>query len=200
MSERLHKSYQDALNHIPKLMLASCGFTLTAAGYGFVIQKIHGHESGFDAAVNLLVHYPQAVSGILAFFNTAMFFLFVTFVLEPSVVGGLFRKWIVVPSMHIAEHMLAMATGVWVAWAVMEVNTIMESDIIKTIVDLTAALSILGLLAVFCSLTAVFIEEDMHRVLPRLGKYKYAVILLVSCVFIVSVYTDTVINFKVQMH
>lgn len=192
------KNYQTALLRIPKLALASCVLTLLLKLSALGIEKFVGYPTAFDEAVTLLIHYPESIKAVFAFFSAVLFFLCVTFAIEPSDLGRIGRRWVFVPSLHVTVHMLSLAIGVFIAWAIIEsvVSGVPYNSISKTIGVSVFSSAVLGGLAAFCAGTAVFLSDDFDKAMEWLGSWRLVVLLLIAMFLIWSVLQESVWNYR----
>lgn len=102
------------------LSAAALGISLLIWVFAWATAKLFGPTPGFDLALNSLLHYPKLVNGIIAFSATVFVLCCLTVILEGWPPAILVRKWIVVPALGLAKHMLALTAGVLVAWALFE--------------------------------------------------------------------------------
>lgn len=179
---------------VPRLAAASFGITLLAKVFATGLQRIHDHGSAFDDAVKLLIHYPESIAGIVAFFAVVLMLLCFTLLIEPSYLGLKIRQWIIIPSLHTAEHMVSLALGVFVAWAVMDTVEIgvPYGSYVKTGAALLFASILLSIVAVACAVAAELLHKDYDRLLLKLGASRYLVLILASGFLFASLYVDFV--------
>jgi hypothetical protein len=135
---------------------------------------------------------------VFAFFSAVLFFLCLTLAFEPSDLGRIGRRWVFIPSLHVTEHMLSLATGVFAASAVIETITIGVpfNSPVKAIFAVIFASTILAGLAALCSVTAEFLSNDFDKAMNRLGSWRLVVLLVVASILIWSVFQDAVWNYK----
>lgn len=194
-------SYSDMLWRISKLVLASFAFTVLLKISALTIEKFVSHKTAFDDAVKLLIHYPESIKAVFAFFSAVIFFLCLTLIIEPSYLGRLGRKWILIPALHVTEHMLSLVIGVYIAWFVIESVSI-GSPPHSIAILLFSCIGLVGITAL-CAFAGDFLHHDFDRVITKLGNWKFVVLLLVSLILIWAVLSDTVWNYKpgsIQMH
>ena len=94
--------------------------TLLTSFFGFVFQKLLGHDTAFSQARDLLYHYPKSSTAILAFSAACFILLAITFIDVGSKPMAWLQKNVIWPSMHILSHMLCLSIGVFWAWAITE--------------------------------------------------------------------------------
>lgn len=194
-------SYLNMLWRVPKLILASFAFTLLLKIAALSIEKFVGHNTAFDDAVKLLIHYPESIKAVFAFFSAVIFFLCLTLIIEPSYLGRLGRKWILIPALHVTEHMLSLVIGVFIAWFVIESVRIGSPP--QSIAVLLISCIGLGGVTTLCAFAGEFLNHDFDRVIAKLGNWKFVVLLLVSLVLLWAVFSDAVWNYKpgsIQAH
>lgn len=189
--------YAQPLKRIPSLALSACFCALILKLIAAIITSSTGKGSGFDEAAGLLMHYPQSSKAIFAFFAAVIFLWSIPILLYPSDLGRLLHRWVVIPSLHIVEHMLCLALGVLLALAVIDLVTGNES--LTTAVMLKGVLisGLLGLIAVGCSVIATFTANEFESIadtIPRL--FRVPLFLVVGSMPIGAVFIDFVWNYK----
>lgn len=163
--------YRKNLKEIAALVLAAFGVSLLLNGCAWLVYKILGRRTGFDLAVEQLFHYPKSVSGVLAFFAAVVFLLGVTIFFEGWRPAEWARRWVVVPALGVAEHMLALVTGVFLAFAVIEpLPTYTLLDIRGRLGLVLPPAFLLIALATMCSAAITFFESDFEVLRRKWGK------------------------------
>jgi len=79
--------------------------------FASAIYTYQGKESSFDAALKVLLHYGEGAISILFFTSSSFILLFITLIFEPAYFAIWFRKYISIPALNIAGHMLSMSAG-----------------------------------------------------------------------------------------
>ena len=194
MAETDSSHYLKALAQIPKIALAAFGVTLLAQLFAVVAEKIHNHETAFNPVAKLLLHYSESFPAIFAFFGVNMILLCLTVLWEGSDLGDLIRKWFVLPSLHICEHMISLSIGAYSALGIIESFTIgiPFGSIWKTMAAVIFVDIVLFSIAFLCAITAEFIERDYTLALSRLGRLRLPVIFTTAGSFLFVLYSDLV--------
>ncbi len=171
---------------------------LLAKSLAIIFQQIHGHETAFDQAVSLLMHYPDSFHAIFSFLAVNLILLFLTILFEPSDLGFLTREWAVLPSLRATEHMLALSAGAYMALAVIESMTtgIPYGSLFKTAAAIIYVCGFTVAFALICAMSVTFIERDYSMAVQRLGRYRVPALLLISIVMLWALYKDYVLNFS----
>lgn len=192
------ENYRSALFRFPKLAIASFLLTLVLQIVTHCIEKLVEHPSAFENAVALLFHYPESVKSIFAFFSAIIFLLCLTFFIEPSDLGRKFRKFVLIPSLHMTEHMLSLVIGVFVAWGLSEYYSIGNpvKSVFHFIGIILLSILITWILAAFCALLAEFLEGDFDRIISILGRWRFFILFAIAGVLIWAVLQDTIWNYN----
>jgi len=190
--------YIKKLLKIPELVLAAALITLMLKALSYIAYKFEGELSAFEEAVKLFYKYPQSVGAIFAFFSATILFLSLTFIVHPSDIGDKARKSVLIPSFHIVEHMIALALGALIAWAIIDtVSADMPVEFFfSSIGKLLLASVILGGVASICSLLAEFLRADFDKCVNMLGNYRFIILLIIGAILISAVLQDNVWNYK----
>ncbi len=196
-AEALKADYLQSLKKIPPLVLAAFCCVLLLKAVAAVIASSTGKGSGFDEAVGLLFHYPESIRAIFAFFAAVIFFWAIPVLIYPSDLGGLLQRWVVVPSLHIVEHMLSLAVGVLLAWGVVDICTGAEDLSLKTVLKISFICAALGLFAMACSVLATFTTQEFEKTAQEIPRgFRVPLFLIVSLIVIGAVFLDFVWNYK----
>ena len=189
-SPQVHKPYV----RIAAVAVAALCITLIAKALASLTVLLHGHETGFDATVGLLLHYTEVLPGIVAFLFVNYFVLVATLILEPSRLGIWIRKRTVVPSLQVSEHMLSLAIGVTLAQAVIEVPAWQFSWLgaLKSLILAAYIVVSLGGLALSAQWTSQFFDLKYDAAAPLLGRHRFTVTILVACLLFGFFYWELV--------
>lgn len=178
-------NYQENLRKILPLALAALGVSLLLHAFAWLTSKIAGRQTGFDLAAEQLFHYPRSVSGVLAFFAAVLLLLCLTVFFEGWPPAAWTRKKIVLPSLGIAEHMLILVAGVFVAWTLLE-----PMPSWNRVVATAISTAILLVFASVCSVVATFFEGDYEAFSNRWGKGFSLLILSIAAGIAAAAYHD----------
>ena len=188
--------YIQSLKKIPSLALSAFFCALLLKISAALVTSSTGKGSGFDDAVGLLFHYPESIKAIIAFFSAVFFLATFPLLFYPSDIGDIFRRWIVVPSLHIVEHMLSLTIGVLLAWLVSDLWASDESITLTVIGKVLFVCGGLGIFAVFCSALAIFTEKQFDEIAQSIPKvFRLPLFLALGGIVIGSVFMDFVWNY-----
>lgn len=189
--------YLKTLAQIPKIALAAFGVTLLAKILAVVFEKIHGHETAFNQAVTLLLHYIDSISAIFAFFVVNLCLLCLTLLWEGADLSVSLRTWFVLPSFHILEHMISLTIGAYWALAIIESCTtgVPYGSVLKTLAAVIYVSIVLFVLAAICAFIVEFIKHDYSAFLRELGRLKFPVIFCIGGALLLFLYTEYVWHF-----
>ena len=191
--------YIQAIIRIPKLAFSAFLITCVMKIAAVAIFKFVDHQTGFDESVNLFLHYPKNIKPVLSFFAAIIFVLCVTYLVYPSDVGDFLKRYILIPSFHLCEHMLSLVCGVLVAWVIFEtkIEDLNGSYLYGVIFPLSAALAVVAFSACTCAAASHCLENDIDSLLDALGSYRFAVISVIAGILIYAVLKDFVWDFKI---
>jgi hypothetical protein len=194
---RPYARYLEPLSQIPKVGLAAFGVTLVAQALAVGANKLHEHQTAFDSAVRMLLHYSEESSGIFAFTAVNFILLFITIFLEGAEPLVLIRKWFVLPSFNISEHIFSLCLGVFPALTIIETLTTGNpyGSSLNLVTEIFYVEFFLFLLAYVCAATVVFFNSDYIIALQRLGKFRLPVLLIISFLCLTTLYHDYVWHF-----
>lgn len=159
------RAYRAAAGHVPQLALATLGIALLMGACAWLLGEAHGRRTAFHDALDVLLHYPAALSGIMAFTGASLLALATCLLLYPFA----FARWLlgkaVVPALQTAEHMLSLALGLYLAWVTLHADDAGIAGItsIRGIAASALALLIVAGVAVACSAVLTWVTLDLPR-------------------------------------
>lgn len=196
IANSLRMEYLHSLKKIPSLALSAFCCALVLKVIAAFLTSSTGRGSGFDDAVGLLFHYPESIKAIFAFFAAVIFLWTLPVLIYPSDLGDIFRRWVVVPSLHIVEHMLSLTVGVLLAWLVSDFCTGDESITFEVLAKVVLMSIALGLFAMACSVMAIFTDKQFDQIAQMIPKvFRFPLFFAVSGALIGAVFLDFVWNY-----
>jgi len=193
--------YVNALKRTPKLAAAAFFAAMLVSFSSALFTKFAGHGTAFDDAAGILFHYPESIRGIFAFFSVTFFFLSLTLIFEPSFIGDKLRDHVLIPSLHISEHMLSLSVGIFCALAIVESfkSGIPYSSVGKTVSVVLLLSIIVGGVSMLCAMTSEFLARDFRRLKEVLGRWSPILLILIGLFLFSSAFMDTIWNYKPEI-
>lgn len=135
----------------------------------WLLGEAHGRRTAFHDALDVLLHYPAALPGIMAFTGASLLALATCLLLYRLA----FARWLlakaVVPALQTAEHMLSLALGLYLAWVALHADDAGAARItsLRGIAASGLAVVIVAAVAVACSAVLTWVTVDLPTQHPR---------------------------------
>lgn len=145
--------------------MATFGIALLMGSSAWLLGLVHGRRTAFHDAFDVLLHYPEALPGIMTFTGASLLALAACLLAYRLP----FARWllanVVVPALQTAEHMLCLALGLYLAWVAIHADDAGPAGIasIRGIAASGLALLIVTGVAVACSAALTWIAQDLPR-------------------------------------
>lgn len=159
------QAYRDAARHVPQLAAATLAIAMLMGTCAWLLGEAHGRRTAFHDALEVLLHYPAALPGIMAFTGASLLALTTCLLLYPLPLARWLLGKAVVPALQTAEHMLSLALGLYLAWVALHADDAGIAGItsMRGIAASGLAMLIVTAVAIACSAALTWISLDLPK-------------------------------------